>query len=88
MKQKKPKESYTLSKRFIEKPRDLVDQISQNENARIEAGMYANQKNLEEMPAVTRTVMFLRNSECKCCNKPIDKGGNYCPPCAMGRCKH
>ena len=88
MKQKKPKESYTLSKRFIEKPRDLVAQISQNENARIEAGMYLNQKNLEESPEVCQSVRFAKNRECKCCNRPIDKGGHYCPPCAMGRCKH
>ena len=85
---KKLKEDFTLSKRFIDKPRDLVDQISQHEGGRLEAGMYLNQKNLEETPERTQTMRFLNKYECKCCNKPLDKGGNYCFPCAVGKCKH
>ena len=86
---KKSKKDYSISKRFIENPRDLTDEFgSSNEGEAIENGMFLNQKHLEETYEKTRTERFTIARECKCCNKPIDKGGHYCPPCAMGRCTH
>jgi len=85
----KKKKEISISKRFIENPRDLVNELnSSNEGNLIETGMYLLGKHLEELPERTRTERFLEKHECRCCQKPLDKYGNYCLPCAMGKCKH